>query len=189
MMKGLIIVGSAQVGSHTNALAKYLVGQFDNHEMDVDIFDLTEKPLNQLDFSGTTPSVDEIKANTKEFKEKTMEADFLILGTPNYHGSYSGILKNALDHVNMDYFKMKPVGLIGNSGGIVSSEPLSHLRVIVRSLLGIAVPTQIATHDSDYGKLDDGTLYLDDEQFQLRAKLFVDQIVSFVNNSPYEHLK
>ena len=41
---------------------------------------------------------------------------------------------------------MKPVGLIGNSGGIVSSEPLSHLRVIVRSL-GVAVPTQIATHD------------------------------------------
>ena len=82
---------------------------------------------------------------------------------------------------------MKPVGLIGNSGGIVSSEPLSHLRVIVRSLLGIAVPT--ATHDSDYSKLDDGTLYLDDDQFQLRAKLFVDQIVSFVNNSPYEHLK
>ena len=32
---------------------------------------------------------------------------------------------------------MKPVGLIGNSGGIVSSEPLSHLRVIVRSLLGM----------------------------------------------------
>ena len=80
---------------------------------------------------------------------------------------------------------MKPVGLIGNSGGIVSSEPLSHLRVIVRSLLGIAVPT----HDSDYAKLEDGTLYLNDEEFQLRAKLFVDQIVSFVNNSPYEHLK
>ena len=84
---------------------------------------------------------------------------------------------------------MKPVGLISNSGGIVSSEPLSHLRVIVRSLLGIAVPTQIATHDSDYAKLEDGTLYLNDEEFQLRAKLFVDQIVSFVNNSPYEHLK
>ena len=28
-MKGLIVVGSAKVGSHTNALAKYLVGQFD----------------------------------------------------------------------------------------------------------------------------------------------------------------
>lgn len=51
------------------------------------------------------------------------------------------------------------------------------------------MPTQIATHDSDYAKLEDGTLYLNDEEFQLRAKLFVDQIVSFVNNSPYEHLK
>ena len=50
-----------------------------------------------------------------------------VLGTPNYHGSYSGILKNALDHLTMDDFKMKPVGLIGNSGGIVSSEPLSHM--------------------------------------------------------------
>ncbi|OUJ19665.1 FMN-dependent NADH-azoreductase, partial [Corynebacterium kefirresidentii] len=75
------------------------------------------RPLNQLDFSGTTHSTEEIKANTKAFQDKAMEADFLILGTPNYHGSYSGILKNALDHINMDYVKMKPVGLIGNSGG------------------------------------------------------------------------
>ncbi|HDF0017476.1 TPA: NAD(P)H-dependent oxidoreductase, partial [Staphylococcus aureus] len=120
---------------------------------------------------------------------KAMAADFLILGTPNYHGSYSGILKNALDHLNMDYFKMKPVGLIGNSGGIVSAEPLSHLRVIVRSLLGIAVPTQIATHDSDFAKNEDGSYYLNDSEFQLRARLFVDQIVSFAHNSPYEHLK
>ncbi|MDN8705000.1 NADPH-dependent FMN reductase, partial [Staphylococcus aureus] len=88
-------------------------------------FDLAERPLNQLDFSGTTHSTEEIKANAKDFQTKVMEADFLVLGTPNYHGSYSGILKNALDHINMDYVKMKPVGLIGNSGGIVSSEPLS----------------------------------------------------------------
>ena len=84
---------------------------------------------------------------------------------------------------------MKPIGLIGNSGGILTSEPLSHLRLIVRSLLGIAVPTQIATHDHDYGTAADGTYYLQDDEFQLRAKLFVDQIVSFANNSPYEHLK
>jgi NAD(P)H-dependent FMN reductase len=34
------------------------------------------------------------------------------------------------------------------------------LRVIVRSLLGIAVPTQIATHDSDFAKNEDGTYYV-----------------------------
>lgn len=60
-MKGLIIVGSARVGSHTNALAKYLTGQLDEHGVDVEIFDLAETPIHQLDFSGTTQAVDEIK--------------------------------------------------------------------------------------------------------------------------------
>lgn len=188
-MKGLIIIGSAKTGSHTNALATYLDKHFKEHEVEVNIFDLAEKPLNQLDFVGNTPSIEDIKNNMQTLRDEAMAADFIILGTPNYHGSFSGILKNALDHLSMDYFKMKPVGLIGNSGGIVSAEPLSHLRVIVRSLLGIAVPTQIATHDSDYAKNEDGTYYLNDSEFQLRAKLFVDQIVSFANNSPYEHLK
>ena len=188
-MKGLAIIGSAQLGSHTHALSQYLQGQFEEHGVELEIFELAKNPIHQLDFAGTTQATEEIKNNVDLLQSKAMEADFFILGTPNYHGSFSGILKNALDHLNLDYFKMKPVGLIGNSGGIVSSEPLSHLRIIVRSLLGIAVPTQIATHDSDYAKLDDGTLYLEDDEFQLRARLFVDQIVSFVNNSPYDHLK
>ncbi|AJC96893.1 NADPH-dependent FMN reductase [Staphylococcus hyicus] len=188
-MKGLIIVGSASPNSHTRALAQFLKGQIEEHHHEVDIFDLAERPLHMLDFSGQNPIPDEYQRNAETLKSLAMEADFFILGTPNYHGSYSGSLKNALDYLNMDYFKMKPVGLVNNSGGIVSAEPLSHLRLIVRSLLGIAVPTQIATHDSDYDKLEDGTLYLSNEEFQLRAKLFIDQILSFAKNSPYEHLK
>ena len=188
-MKGLIIVGSAKLGSHTTALSQYLKGHFEEHDFEAEIFDLAEKPIHQLDVSGASMPTETYKNNLAELQSKAREADFFVLGSPNYHGSYSGILKNALDHLTMDDFKMKPVGLIGNSGGIVSAEPLSHLRLIVRTLLGIAVPTQIATHDSDYNKLEDGTLYLANEEFQLRSKLFVDQIISFVKNSPYEHLK
>ncbi|RLY72114.1 FMN-dependent NADH-azoreductase, partial [Staphylococcus epidermidis] len=47
-MKGLIIIGSAQVGSHTNALSKYLKGQLGEHDVEVEIFDLAEKPIHQL---------------------------------------------------------------------------------------------------------------------------------------------
>ena len=59
--------------------------------MDVEIFDLAETPIHQLDFLAQ--AVDEIKKNVKDLQEKAMNADFFILGTPNYHGSYSGILK------------------------------------------------------------------------------------------------
>ncbi|MEB6570280.1 NADPH-dependent FMN reductase [Staphylococcus auricularis] len=188
-MKGLIIVGSAKVDSHTKGLARYLQGRFKDHEMEAEIFDLADRPIHQLDVSGASEPPETYQQNLTDLREKAREADFFVLGTPNYHGSFSGILKNALDHLTMDDFKMKPVGLVGNSGGIVSAEPLSHLRLIVRTLLGIAVPTQIATNDSDFEQLDDGSYYLNNDEFQLRAKLFVDQIVSFAQNSPYEHLK
>ncbi|UXV34762.1 NAD(P)H-dependent oxidoreductase [Staphylococcus sp. IVB6181] len=188
-MKGVIIVGSARVESHTKALARFLKGQFNEKEVEVEIFDLADRPIHTLDVSGTSNPPSDYQENVKDLQTLAREADFIILGTPNYHGSYSGVLKNALDHLTMDEFKMKPVGLVGNSGGIVSAEPLSHLRLIVRTLLGIAVPTQIATHDSDYGKLDDGTFFLQDEEFQLRSRLFVEQIVSFAESRPYEHLK
>lgn len=49
-MKGLIIIGSAQVNSHTSALARYLTEHFKTHDIEAEIFDLAEKPLNQLDF-------------------------------------------------------------------------------------------------------------------------------------------
>ena len=51
-MKGLIIVGSAKVGSHTAALAKYLKGQFEDHEFDVEIFDLSIVQFINLMFQG-----------------------------------------------------------------------------------------------------------------------------------------
>ena len=68
-MKGLII-GSAQVGSHTNALSKYLKGQLGEHDVEVEIFDLAEKPIHQLDFAGTTQAVDEIKTMSNLYKIK-----------------------------------------------------------------------------------------------------------------------
>lgn len=78
-MKGLIIVGSSRVGSHTNALAKYLIGQLDEHDVDVDIFDLAEKPIHQLDFSGTTQAAEDIKKMLKSFRIKQWKRISLFL--------------------------------------------------------------------------------------------------------------
>ena len=58
-MKGLIIIGSAQVGSHTNALSKYLKGQLKNKLRWKSLTLIS--PIHQLDFAGTTQAVDEIK--------------------------------------------------------------------------------------------------------------------------------
>ena len=92
-MKGLIIIGSAKMGSHTNALAHYLKGHFEDQYFDVEIFDLAEHPIHQLDVSGVSSPSEVYKNNLTLLQTKARNADFFILGTPNYHGSYSGILK------------------------------------------------------------------------------------------------
>ena len=41
----------------------------------------------------------------------------IVLGTPEYHGSYSGALKNALDLMGFDEVEGKMMGLVGVSDG------------------------------------------------------------------------
>ena len=77
-------------------------------------------------------------------------ADGIVLGSPELHGSLSGVLKNALDLANRDTFEGKMLGLIGVAGGRMgASETLSHLRAIGRSLHAWVVPTQVSIGAAD----------------------------------------
>jgi NAD(P)H-dependent FMN reductase len=77
-------------------------------------------------------------------------ADGIILGSPEIHGSVSGVLKNALDLTNRELFEGKMLGIIGVAGGRMgASETLSHLRAIGRSLHAWVVPTQVSIATAD----------------------------------------
>ncbi len=68
----------------------------------------------------------------------------LILGTPEYHGSFSGVLKNALDLMGFDEFEGKMVGLVGVAGGSMGGlNALNSLRTVGRSLHAWVVPEQV----------------------------------------------
>ena len=70
-------------------------------------------------------------------------ADGIILGTPEYHGSFSGVLKNALDLLGFDEFEGKMVGLVGVSGGAMgAADGLHALRNVGRALHAWVIPQQ-----------------------------------------------
>ncbi len=56
-------------------------------------------------------------AGVAALREAVKAADGVILGTPEYHGSFSGVLKNAIDLMGFEEFEGKMIGLIGVSGG------------------------------------------------------------------------
>lgn len=78
-------------------------------------------------------------------RREVSEAGGIILGTPEYHGSFSGVLKNALDLMGFDEIGGKMIGLVGVSGGTFGAvHALSSLRTVGRSLHAWVIPEQVS---------------------------------------------
>src|SRR5450631_996302 len=83
-------------------------------------------------------------------------ADGIILGSPGYHGSISGLVKNALDYAEdlrkdvRPYFSGRAVGCIATAGGWLGAvNTLGALRDIVHALRGWPTPVGAAINSSE----------------------------------------
>ncbi len=98
------------------------------------------------------------------------KADGIVIGSPGYHGSISGLIKNALDYTqdmaedDWPYFHGRPVGAITTGAGWQGAvTTLTALRGIVHALrgwntpLGVAINTATPTFDDDGNCLDPKT--------------------------------
>ena len=82
-------------------------------------------------------------ADVFKLRKELRQAQGIILGTPEYHGSFSGVLKNALDLMGFDEFEGKMIGLVGVSGGQMGAlDALNSLRNIGRALHAWVIPEQ-----------------------------------------------
>ncbi|PYU93683.1 MAG: hypothetical protein DMG26_02630 [Acidobacteria bacterium] len=78
-----------------------------------------------------------------KLRKQVQQAKGIILGTPEYHGSFSGVLKNALDLMGFNEFEGKMIGLVGVSGGPMGAfTGLSDLRTVGRALHAWVIPEQ-----------------------------------------------
>jgi FMN reductase len=72
-------------------------------------------------------------------------ADGIVLATPEYYGSMSGLLKNAIDLSVYGDFKDKPVALVGVAGGEAGAiNSLNAMRTMCRNLHAWALPQEVS---------------------------------------------
>ncbi|WP_294296828.1 NAD(P)H-dependent oxidoreductase [uncultured Sphingomonas sp.] len=83
-------------------------------------------------------------------------ADGIIIGSPGYHGTFSGLVKNALDHVELmakderPYFHGLPVGHIATAAGWQAAvATLIGLRSITHALRGWPTPLGVAINTAE----------------------------------------
>ncbi len=106
-----------------------------------DFLDLAALPLPLCQAPDDRPD----HPQTQELHRRVETAQGLVLATPEYHNSYSGVLKNALDLLSNEELGGKVFGLIGISGGDMGAvNALSHLRTVVRGVGGHCIPQQVS---------------------------------------------
>ena len=99
----------------------------------------------ELVFCDGKDKEDDYPEDVFKLRREIQQAQGLILGTPGYHGGYSGVLKNALDLMGFSELQGKVIGLVGVAGGQTGAiNALNGLRTVGRSLRAWIVPTQVS---------------------------------------------
>ena len=175
MVKIVGITGSLRQGSYSALALEQAVNRVKALGAEVEILDLRVLKLPFCDGGDEYPDYPDVEI----LREKVKAADGLILATPEYHGSVSGVLKNALDLMSFEHLSGKVTGLISVLGGQSNSNALNDLRVIVRWVHGWVIPEQVAIGQAwqafdKEGKLTDEKLA---KRFDAFAQSLVDNTV------------
>jgi FMN reductase len=168
------ICGSLRKGSYTRmALAVALRGA-EEAGAETQLIDLREYQLVFCDGGDT----DDVPKDVSRLRQDVQRAQGIILATPEYHGGYSGVLKNALDLMGFDEFEGKMIGLVGVSGGgLGASGPLASLRSVGRALHAWVVPEQAGVANVDEAFDDNGNCK--DDGIEKRLKAVGRQVAKF----------
>jgi FMN reductase len=168
MVKIVGIAGSLRPDSYSQLALQIVAQKVENLGAEVEILDLRQMDLPFCDGGSEYPNHPDVKRLQDAFNA----ADGLILVSPEYHGSISGVLKNALDLMSFDQLSGKVAGFMSILGGQVNSNALNDLRVILRWVHAWAIPEQVAIGQawksfSPEGKILDEKLSQRLDQFAL----------------------
>lgn len=174
-----LIAGSAEHSSRTLACLEKLAFVLQSEGATTSLWDLAEDPLPLFDARYYADPYSHTSEVVRNFAYLADQADAFIWGSPVYHNSFSGLLKNALDSLTIRQFQNKPIALLscGNSDRM-GSQPCDQLRIVARGLLAIVIPTQLVTLPSDFTFVQ-GKYRLTNELLQARISLLTEELVQY----------
>ncbi|MEA5537371.1 NADPH-dependent FMN reductase [Crocosphaera sp. XPORK-15E] len=171
MVKFAAINGSLRPNSYSAKAIQVAITRVEALGGEVEFLDLREMNLPFCDGEKEYPKYPDVE----KLRQTVKGSDGLILATPEYHGSVSGVIKNALDLMSFEELSGKVTGVISVLGGQPNSNALNDLRVIMRWVHGWVIPEQIAIGQAWQAFNEEGKLL--DEKLSERFDHFAMSLV------------
>jgi len=114
---------------------------------------------------GTAKRIDDLGQDARKLVESLLAADAIVVGSPVYKGSYTGLFKHLFDLIEPEALRGKPVLLTATGGGDRHALVIEHqLRPLFGFFEAASVPTGVYAGAADIDR--DGQL-----SAPLRARL------------------
>lgn len=160
----LNIIGISGSLSADAATARLLAVALDGARSEGAVTTMIDLREWDLPFCDGRDDVDSYPARVQELRQLVRSSHGILLASPEYHNSLSGVLKNALDLLSSEEMSGKICGLIGVAGGGHGAiNALNALRLICRGVGAWVVPQQVSISHSGNafdgaGRLHEGAI-------------------------------
>lgn len=170
-MKIAALGGSLRPASFAYQVLHFALQKIEAQHIATDLIDLRCLRLPFCNGEQDYPDYPDVEL----LRQRVQSAKGLLIATPEYHGSLSGVLKNALDLLEDEHMTGKVVGLVAVVGGVHSTNAVNTLRLICRHMHCWVLPEQVIIPHAEesfdaQGKLKDPLL-------EGRLELLIDHLI------------
>jgi chromate reductase, NAD(P)H dehydrogenase (quinone) len=139
--------------------------------------------INPVELGLPLPGTDPGSAATKKLQETVRNAAAVVLATPEYHGSFSSVMKLVIENLGFpSVLAGKPVALVGVAAGVIGAiKSLEHLRGVVSHIGGIALPMPMSVPNVQTVFSPDGRIQDPAVEKQIRGA--ATQLVHYLENA------
>ena len=134
------VIGSVRPGNYTSKALALVNDEIRKHsEISLEVIDPAEMILPLPGLGGGSPV-------TKALEETVADATGVVFSTPEYHGSYSSVIKLVIENLGFpSVLSGKPVALIGVAAGQIGAiKALEHLRSVCSHIGAIVLPGPVS---------------------------------------------
>jgi len=161
----LAFAGSTREASYNKRAVRIAASGARAAGAEVTLIDLRDFPMPLFD--GDLHAREGLPPKAREFKALMLASDGLLIASPEYNSSITGVLKNAIDWASrQEPGEESLAAYVGKVAAIMSASPgalgglrgLVHLRAILGNIKVLVLPDQVAVTRANEAFAEDGSL-------------------------------
>ena len=166
------LAGSYNRPSKTFSLVQHIATiAADRYGFEATVHDLTDVGPTL----GQAQRQADLDAAASKVLSDVVEADFLIVGSPTYKGSYPGLFKHFIDLIDPEQLRAKPILITATGGGDRHALMVEHqLRPLFGFFMAHTLPTAVYASDRDFADYR-----IVSEALQQRIGFAIDELAAF----------